>query len=144
MINVVAPESTGAVTGIISAIEDLLEAAGLELEDLSSIDTSTWSGNPVAQLLYNGEDFEEHINQPETATIRFDIELQYRKNTPTAARTTAYTWVHTLKDNITAANINLSDKLVRNVLHTGAEINYDDSPIIKITHKIEVRYRNDD
>lgn len=135
--------STGAVTDIITKIEDILEAIGFNLEDLSSIDQNNWTQDPLAQLLLHGETFLDTVNErPATAELSFLVKIGFRNDDPSDSRTKQYFWAHECRDNIITTNINDTDKLVRWVSHDGYTVDYDGTYSI-VDYSIVVGYRNE-
>ncbi len=133
------------IDDIITAIEGIITDIGYELEDLSGVDVGSWTAEPLAQLVYNGEAFEDtNGQQSNESIIGFTIAVKFREKTPVLSRSKSGLVIHNLKHNITPDEINDPAKLVIEVYNQVGEITNYETDITTINYSFDVRYRNED
>lgn len=134
-----------SIDNIITAIEGIIDDLNYSLEDLSNIDIETWTGEPLAQLFYDRDEFlDTNGQQSNEAITGFTVQIKFREVTPILSRAKASLIIHNLHYNLTPENINDAAKLVLTVFNQiGTLIEYEAS-ITTLNFTFDVRYRNND
>jgi hypothetical protein len=139
----IVSSGTSAETEISSRIKEILIALEFKVEDGSEIDPNNWTENPIAQLLIEGEEFDDVTGERKnTAALDYIIKYEFARNIPDEIRELQYFWAHELRDNINTTNINNPNYLVRSVLHTGWSVESYDGTITIVNYRITVKYEN--
>jgi len=132
------------IDGIITEIESIITDIGYELGDLSGVDVGNWTAEPLAQLVYSGEAFEDTNGQQSNESIAsFIVVVKFREKTPVLSRSKSSLAIQNLKHNITVENINDPAKLVIEVYNQIGDIANYETDITTINYSFDVRYRND-